>query len=426
MATVREIEATYGFMTPFGGQIPLRDLTAARFAGNFGMSLEEAQRAKHDFIFDNLRITRGSKLLDIGSGLGSLLLAARNRGIRAFGVTLDRSQALGSQRLGLNSVYASYRDLPLDSSYLLDEMFGENLGSKFDGVSCVEAMEHFCGPKEYKEGRQEVIYREFFRRVYDLTEDGGRMFLQAMVLGENAPKLDDVSLQAPKYSNEYITAKVMQFYPGSFPPENIEQIKECASPYFDVVLEENGRVDYIETMKRWSGVRRPLPQTVLPIIALGGRMLIDSDLRARVLSLKDGYNRQAFEKGILNHWRLVFQKRLGIFLPEHNDKIPQYLIDSLGVFGVSVETKPIGDDFLAFYIKSADRERTNFSSIALQRKGKVFIRTDFLGMGFARGERIYVWGEQDGQPSVHLFVEVSAQELQQNEFLKSWAERLKL
>ena len=42
--------------------------SGARYDGNFSMSLEEAQRAKHKFIADSLHIKEGSKVLDMACG----------------------------------------------------------------------------------------------------------------------------------------------------------------------------------------------------------------------------------------------------------------------------------------------------------------------------------------------------------------------
>ncbi|HEU4762096.1 MAG TPA: class I SAM-dependent methyltransferase [Gemmatimonadales bacterium] len=57
-------------------------------------SLAEAQRAKLDHICRKLRLQRGDRLLDIGCGWGGLIMhAAREYGVRAFGITLSPSQA---------------------------------------------------------------------------------------------------------------------------------------------------------------------------------------------------------------------------------------------------------------------------------------------------------------------------------------------
>ena len=60
-----------------------------------GLSLEEAQRSKHDLVCRKLGLAerQGARLLDVGCGWGSMAMhAAKNYGARVVGVTLSRSQ----------------------------------------------------------------------------------------------------------------------------------------------------------------------------------------------------------------------------------------------------------------------------------------------------------------------------------------------
>ena len=46
------------------------DYSGAKYDGDFSMSLEKAQRAKHEFIANSLNIKKGSKVLDMACGWG--------------------------------------------------------------------------------------------------------------------------------------------------------------------------------------------------------------------------------------------------------------------------------------------------------------------------------------------------------------------
>ena len=48
----------------------MADFTGAKYDGDFSLSLEEAQRRKHEFIAQHLNIKAGSKVLDMGCGAG--------------------------------------------------------------------------------------------------------------------------------------------------------------------------------------------------------------------------------------------------------------------------------------------------------------------------------------------------------------------
>src|SRR6201996_9547951 len=58
----------------------LADFSGAMFDGDFSLSLEEAQRRKHDYVAEQVGIGPGRRLLDLGCGWGPLLAYARARG----------------------------------------------------------------------------------------------------------------------------------------------------------------------------------------------------------------------------------------------------------------------------------------------------------------------------------------------------------
>jgi cyclopropane-fatty-acyl-phospholipid synthase len=55
-------------------------------------NLDDAQRAKLDYVLDKVRLRAGQTFLDIGCGWGGLVLRAAQRGARALGITLSRRQ----------------------------------------------------------------------------------------------------------------------------------------------------------------------------------------------------------------------------------------------------------------------------------------------------------------------------------------------
>ena len=72
MATQKEIEATYDYMDEIF-RLSLgnhADITGAMYNGDFSMTLEEAQKAKHEYILSGIHFKKGDKILDIGCGWG--------------------------------------------------------------------------------------------------------------------------------------------------------------------------------------------------------------------------------------------------------------------------------------------------------------------------------------------------------------------
>jgi len=61
-------------------------------------TLEDAQRAKLDYLLRKLRLAPGERLLDIGCGFGALVIRAAQQGAEALGITLSRNQYEEAQR----------------------------------------------------------------------------------------------------------------------------------------------------------------------------------------------------------------------------------------------------------------------------------------------------------------------------------------
>ncbi len=171
------------------------------------------------------------------------------------------------------------------------------------------AFEHFCSIEDYKAGRQDEVYRNFFKTVSDLLPAGGRCFIQTMVFSEGMIPLENIDINAPKESNEYLMALVVNEFPGSWLPYGKEQIIRSAQPYMRLVNHHSGRLDYIETIKVW---RRRLWSfgwnKYLAYLSLAPQLLYDPRMRNRFMNLRIAPIRVAFEREIWDHYRLVFEK----------------------------------------------------------------------------------------------------------------------
>jgi cyclopropane-fatty-acyl-phospholipid synthase len=299
MADQRQINSTYNYMDRLFrlSMGENADITAAMFNGDFSKSLEQAQRDKHAYILQQIRFTAGKRVLDIGCGWGGLLRAVREAGGYGVGLTLSTTQAEACIRKAFEVYLLDWRDMSLDT-------FGY-----FDCIACVGAFEHFCSEEEYRSGVQEETYRRFFRLCHSLLHNKGRMYLQTMLMGERMPPFDTISLKAQKGSDEYITAVLKKFYPGSWLPLGVEQIRQTAAPYFSVVSLKNGREDYIETMSQWGRCMRRFSLAKFLAALLTSRYLvIDPDFRYKLELLRGSYNLECFRRRLLDHQRIVLEK----------------------------------------------------------------------------------------------------------------------
>src|SRR5690606_14430101 len=179
----------------------------------------------------------------------------------------------------------------------------------FDAVISVGAFEHFCSVKEYKAGKQDQVYQDFFKIVSDLLPVGGRCFIQTMVFSDGMIPLENFNINAPKESNEYLMALIMNEFPGSWLPYRKEQIIKNASPHFKLVTEHSGKNDYVETIKVWRRMLKSFGgKKYLAYLSLLPRFLTDTAMRRRLDNLKIAPIRVAFERGIWDHHRIIFEK----------------------------------------------------------------------------------------------------------------------
>jgi cyclopropane-fatty-acyl-phospholipid synthase len=304
MADRADLEFTYSlidriFRLSLG---ELADFSGAKYDGDFSLSLEEAQRRKHEYVAEQIGISPGRRVLDLGCGWGPLLDFIRERGGAGVGVTLSSAQAAACRRHGL--------DVHLyDARLLTRERFGP-----FDAVASLGAFEHFCSPDDYRAGRQEETYRELFARVASVLPAQGRFYLQTMVFGRNmipAERIDIDALRAlpPRDSDAWYIALMGRQFPGSWLPFDREQIVRSAAPHFGLVSSASGRLDYIETISQWN--RRtgaPSLRKTLFKLQLLPRWLISADFRLAFTSGVSA-NKVCFERELLDHYRLVFEKQ---------------------------------------------------------------------------------------------------------------------
>ena len=299
MARQSDLEFTYSiidriFRLSLG---ELADFSGAKYDGDFSLTLEEAQRRKHEFAVQSLGVGAGSRVADLGCGWGALLNYLRKIGAEGVGVTLSSAQAAACRRHGLD-VHV------LDCRSITPDTFG-----RFDAVASLGAFEHFCSPEEYRAGRQDAVYGDLFARVAAVLPPRGRFYLQTMVFGRNMIPAERISLDAPRDSDEFHLALMGKQFPGSWLPYGAEQVERAADPYFRLVDKRNGRLDYIETIRQWRlrfaapGVRKTLLK-----LRLLPRYLLSADFRYAFTSGVSA-NTVCFERELLDHFRLVFEKR---------------------------------------------------------------------------------------------------------------------
>jgi len=169
------------------------------------LTLEQAQRRKHDYIAEQIGIGEGRRLLDLGCGWGGLLNYRAERGSNGVGVALSRLRLPHAVATASTCTCAMRARSPA-------ERFGQ-----FDALASLGAFEHFCSPKDYRAGRQEAVYRQFFANTASLLPVGGRFYLQTMVFrAEDDPDRGRSQRHAPRDSDAFILFLLGCQFPASF------------------------------------------------------------------------------------------------------------------------------------------------------------------------------------------------------------------
>ena len=183
-------------------------------------TLEEAQQNKIDHIIKKLNIKPNQKVLDIGSGWGTLALdIAKKTKASVTGITLSENQ--------LNYSNNKAKEMNLDNQVEFKLIDYRELNEKFDRIVSVGMFEHV--------GRK--FYKKYFNIVSKLLNDDGVALIHT--IGSTNP---------PRDPQPWITKYI---FPGGYTPS----LSEVARPVEDSGLIisdlEVLRLHYAHTLRNW-------------------------------------------------------------------------------------------------------------------------------------------------------------------------------
>ena len=183
-------------------------------------SLETAQNNKIDHLIKKLNLKPNQKVLDIGSGWGSLVIEiAKKTKCEVTGITLSENQ----YKYSLNKA----KENNLENQVQFKLIDYRNLNQKFDKIVSVGMFEHV--------GRK--FYKTFFRQVNNLLNYDGLALIHTIG-----------SIDGPRDPQPWITKYI---FPGGYTPS----MSELASP-----IEKSGlivsdievlRMHYSHTLRHW-------------------------------------------------------------------------------------------------------------------------------------------------------------------------------
>ncbi len=276
--------------------------SCARFDGNNALTIEEAQLKKHQFIVDWCNIKEGTKVLDMGCGWGAFIDYLNKMGAETYGVVLAKGQSDACIKNGLNVKHMNSKDIT-------PETFG-----KFDVVTAMGSPEHLCSIEEYREGKQVEVYNTYMKQVADLLPIGGRFYCQSMVFGPNMVNFENIrfnetDIYKKEFTDEELVDIITQVFPGSWLPYGKEGLINPASKYFKVLSVDSGRLDYLETINKWSTAFLKFNlRKYLYYVSLSPRYVSSKAFRDFLRRWRTGANTALFKKEMFEHYRIVFEK----------------------------------------------------------------------------------------------------------------------
>ena len=195
-------------------------------------TLEQAQQNKIDHIIKKLNIKPNQKVLDIGSGWGTLAInIAQKTHAAVTGITLSENQLIYSKNKA--------KELNLENQVQFKLIDYREINEKFDRIVSVGMFEHV--------GRK--FYKSYFNRVSKLLNEKGVALIHT--IGSSNP---------PRDPHPWITKYI---FPGGYTPS----LSEIARPIEDSGLVisdmEVLRMHYSHTLRHWKERFLSKKETVL-------------------------------------------------------------------------------------------------------------------------------------------------------------------
>ena len=240
-AVIKKIKGTFGYLTNLNKIIKSKENVAhhydiseklydlfldknrqysCAYFKNDSDTLEQAQSNKIHHIIKKLNIQPNQKVLDVGSGWGTLALAiAKETNASVTGITLSENQFEYSQNKAKEMNLSNQVDFKLIDYRQLNE--------KFDRIVSVGMFEHV--------GRN--FYRTYFNKVFQLLNEKGVALIHT--IGSSMPPRDP-----QPWIQKYI-------FPGGYTPSLSEISKPIEKSGLIVSDIEVLRMHYAHTLRNW-------------------------------------------------------------------------------------------------------------------------------------------------------------------------------
>ena len=183
-------------------------------------TLEKAQMNKMEHIIKKLNLKKNQKVLDIGSGWGTLAIEIAKRSeCEVLGITLSENQ--------LKYSIQKAKELNLENQVRFKLMDYRQIDEKFDAIVSVGMFEHV--------GRK--FYSKYFNKVSEMLKDQGVALIHT--IGSVSP---------PRSPHPWITKYI---FPGGYTPSLSEVARPIENSGLIISDMEVLRMHYAHTLRNW-------------------------------------------------------------------------------------------------------------------------------------------------------------------------------
>ena len=197
-------------------------------------TLENAQSNKINHIIKKLNILPNQKILDIGSGWGTLAIEIANKTKASVtGITLSENQLEYSQKKA--------KELNLENQVQFKLMDYRQLNEKFDRIVSVGMFEHV--------GRK--FYQTYFNKIFKLLNEDGISLIHTIG-----------SVNPPRDPQPWITKYI---FPGGYTPSLSEISRPIENSGLVISDMEVLRMHYSHTLRHWKERFLSKKETVLEL-----------------------------------------------------------------------------------------------------------------------------------------------------------------
>ena len=189
---------------------------------NDNETIEQAQKNKMNHIIKKLHLKPNLKVLDIGSGWGTLALEiAKQSKCEVLGITLSENQLEYSRNKA--------KELNLENQVRFELVDYRKLNEKFDRVVSVGMLEH-VGKK---------FYNKYFNSVSKFLNEDGVALIHTIG-----------SVMTPRDPHPWISKYI---FPGGYTPSLSELAKPIEKSNLIIADMEVLRMHYAHTLRNWKG-----------------------------------------------------------------------------------------------------------------------------------------------------------------------------